>query len=361
MHTFISSDQGATEAAKSFLARLLDEQIVDCVVVSATTPHSSIPMPLLLTDPVALDSAQPFAPVLPFNSARQAANVLQKHTGKTIALVLRPCEINALVELSKLNQCVMDHALIIGIDCPGRVENQDYLDISGNPDESSPKLSLDGDFRNKICTACKACIRFIPENCDLSFSLIGADEEKGVWIRTVSEKGTGRFKQLGIKDEPEPAEREPAIAELLKRRKQYRASLLSETAEKIKDLSAFEKMIGNCINCYNCRTACPVCYCKECVFLTDVFAHEPELLIRRAQKKGSVKLPTDTTMFHFTRLAHIGHACVGCGQCTSACPNHIPVADFFITVSEKVQALYQYRPGEDMDQPIPSLAFKNNE
>lgn len=361
MHTFITSEKGATEAARSFLARLIKDQMVDLVMVSATTPHSSIPMPILMADPMAMDSARPFAPVLPFNSARQAVKVLQKNAGKTIAIVLRPCEINALIELSKLNQCVLDHAVIIGVDCPGRMENQDYIANSGNLADQNPQLHHDRDFQNKVCTACKACIRFIPENGDLAFSLMGTDETNGVWIRTMSEKGVHLFEQLGIKDEPAPKERKKAIETLLAYRKQQRASLLSETSAKIKDLSVFEKMIGNCLNCYNCRTACPVCYCKECVFLTDVFVHEPELLIRRAQKKGRVKLPTDSTMFHFTRLAHISHACVGCGQCTSACPSQIPVADFFITVSEKVQALYRYEPGKDMNQPIPSLAFKNNE
>ncbi|MCP4754396.1 MAG: formate dehydrogenase, partial [Proteobacteria bacterium] len=101
-----------------------------------------------------------------------------------------------------------------------------------------------------------------------------------------------------------------------------------------------------------------VCYCRECVFLTDVFSHDPEVFIRRAQKKGRVKMPTETTMFHMTRLAHMSHACVGCGQCSSACPSSIPVADIFETVATQTQDMFAYVPGRRIDEPIPYLVFE---
>jgi formate dehydrogenase subunit beta len=63
-------------------------------------------------------------------------------------------------------------------------------------------------------------------------------------------------------------------------------------------------------------------------------------------------------MFHMTRLAHIGHACVACGHCTSVCPSSIPVADFFITVGSKVQEVFDYEPGRDVNDPIPYLVFE---
>jgi formate dehydrogenase subunit beta len=62
-------------------------------------------------------------------------------------------------------------------------------------------------------------------------------------------------------------------------------------------------------------------------------------------------------MFHLTRMAHMSHACVGCGHCSSVCPSHIPVADVFIQVAAATQALYQYEPGRDVNEPIPLLVF----
>jgi formate dehydrogenase (coenzyme F420) beta subunit len=46
-----------------------------------------------------------------------------------------------------------------------------------------------------------------------------------------------------------------------------------------------------CVNCYNCRVACPVCYCRECVFVTDVFDHEPFQYLAWARRKGRSRCP----------------------------------------------------------------------
>jgi formate dehydrogenase subunit beta len=63
-------------------------------------------------------------------------------------------------------------------------------------------------------------------------------------------------------------------------------------------------------------------------------------------------------MFHLTRLAHMSHACVGCGHCSSVCPSNIPVADIFRTVAAQTQALFDYQPGRDISEPIPYLVFE---
>lgn len=54
-------------------------------------------------------------------------------------------------------------------------------------------------------------------------------------------------------------------------------------------------------------------------------------------------------------------SCVACGQCTSACPNNIPVAKFFKTTGSKVQALFDYKPGRSVDEENPQSTFKEDE
>ena len=136
-----------------------------------------------------------------------------------------------------------------------------------------------------------------------------------------------------------------------------KADQLTLTNETIGSIDGFQKIIAECINCQNCRTACPVCYCRQCVFKTDVFDTSPDVLYKRAAKRSGIKLPQDTTMFHMTRMLHIAHACVGCGQCTSACPQDIPVADFFRAAAERMQHLYEYKPGNDIEEKVPMLSF----
>ncbi|MBW1969908.1 MAG: 4Fe-4S dicluster domain-containing protein, partial [Deltaproteobacteria bacterium] len=114
-------------------------------------------------------------------------------------------------------------------------------------------------------------------------------------------------------------------------------------------------------NCYNCRVACPVCYCKECVFVTDVFNHDPVQYLRWAKRRGVIKMPTDTVFYHITRLAHISTSCVGCGQCTNACPNDIPVMELFRTVSYRTQKAFEYEAGRNIEDDLPLSVFREDE
>ncbi len=358
MYTLIKNEHGGVAAVRSFLIKMMEKKLVDGVFVSARTPYSRLPMPTLFADPEKLETADPLAPVAPFNAARQAAAILRHDAGRRIAFVLRPCEIRALVELVKLKQAFLTTAVIIGMECRGRMENSVYLEQEGKNPDISLDFYQDKDLGNFICTACGACERFLPERCDLVLNVFGEHLPAGMGLTAVSDTGIDIVEELGYVKEIPPAEHDEEIERVSRARKEAKSRLMETTSEKIKHIEGFEKLIADCLNCYNCRVACPVCYCRECVFLTDVFAHEPELLLRRAAKRGKVKMPTDTTMFHLTRLAHIGHACVACGHCSSVCPSNIPVADFFITVGSNLQGLFDYVPGRNEEEPIPYLVFE---
>ena len=100
----------------------------------------------------------------------------------------------------------------------------------------------------------------------------------------------------------------------------YRDRMFESTSAAVSDMEKLMNYLGNCVNCYNCRVACPVCYCRECVFTTDVFDHEPAQYLRWAKRKGALKMPTDTVFYHLTRMAHMSAACIGCGQCPTPAP-----------------------------------------
>jgi formate dehydrogenase subunit beta len=72
-------------------------------------------------------------------------------------------------------------------------------------------------------------------------------------------------------------------------------------------------------------------------------------------------MPTDTLLFHLTRLNHMVISCVACGQCTSACPNNISIAKIFKSIGSKVQGVFEYKPGENPDEEIPQAVFKEDE
>jgi formate dehydrogenase subunit beta len=354
----LKTDGNPQAAIRSMLGGLLSAKHVDAVLVASRTPYSALPMPTLCSDATRLEAADPLAPVAPFNAARQAASLLRHDTGRRVAVVLRPCELRALVELAKLHQCALENSLLIGIECLGRMENSVYLEtLKETPDLTTAFYQSDG-YRDRVTAACRACTAFQPAAADLAIRVLGHDPAEDIGLEALTEKGRRLVSAIGVASAQPPENREAALAATLEWRRQRREALLRNAADQTGSLTKLQKYFATCLNCYNCRVACPVCYCRECVFGTDVFAHPPEVLLRRAAKRGVVKLPTDTTMFHLTRMAHMSHACVACGHCTSVCPSHIPVADVFIRVASETQALYSYEPGRDLNEPIPLLVFE---
>jgi len=162
-------------------------------------------------------------------------------------------------------------------------------------------------------------------------------------------------------DQADPALRAKALEELLAQRVAARDAMFDETSAATSTMDKLSTFLSTCVNCYNCRMACPVCYCKECVFLTDVFDHKPWQYLSWARQRGALKMPTDTTFFHLTRLAHMSTACVGCGQCSNACPNGVPVMELFRTIAASTQLAFEYEAGRNPNEAPPLSVFRERE
>lgn len=349
-----NQDSHPVKAVRQVFEKLLGNG-ADYIFVPGRSPYSSLPMPMLISDAQQVENLEPLAPVAPFNAAKQAASVLRSDTSKKIALLLKPCEKRALVELAKLAQCDLAGALIVTADCKGRMENVDYLSlIAATPDLAADIIKKDT-WDDKLTSSCSVCTQFTDDDSDIHMALFGTDAPV---MMAQTDKGKAALESLECETASVPDARSQEISRLTEQRQKNFDAMSESVLAKTKDVQKFQEVISNCLNCYNCRTACPVCYCKECVFLTDVFDHMPETLLNRADKKGIIKLPTDTTMFHMTRLAHMSHACVGCGHCSSVCPSSIPVADIFKVVSKSTQDFFDYIPGKDREEQIPYLNYK---
>jgi formate dehydrogenase subunit beta len=326
-------------------------------------------MPMLISDPDRLDGIDPLAPVFPMNAAKVVSKLSRKPVGGTIAVVMRPCEIRAFIELIKLKQGRLEELVILGIDCLGAFRNADYLRLVGG-DGSLTSLdfcrsALAGKTGTEegidIAPACRACEYPVAEGADVVIGLLGVDVDDHLWLQSQSEKGSDLLSRLDLPSAPTEKNRERVIADLVARRSAYRDEMFSATGQAVQDLERLTTYLAGCVNCYNCRVACPVCYCKECVFVTDVFNHEPIQYLQWAQRKGLIKMPTDTVFYHLTRLAHMSTACVGCGQCSNACPNDIPVMELFRTVAQSTQQAFDYAAGRSVDEKPPLSEFRENE
>lgn len=350
-----SSDPEGT--INSVLAGLLKQDLVQAVLAPARPCGSSLPMPTLFGGSEDLKHAVPLAPAAGVSAASLAARISRGSQDYRTAVLLRPCEIRALVELHKLNQACMDNLVVIGLECLGRLENQTYLELCSENDDLDRTYYRDPEIQARAAGTCLSCKDFMPENFDLSFCVLGLDLDHDLGIAWKEGHGKDLAGALELSAVKEPEQRSQAIEERLADREAARQELLHRTLGSIQDMDRFQDMISNCLGCFNCQRACPVCFCRECVCSREAFDQDPGMLHARASGKGGVRLPGDLTMFHLTRLVHMSHACVGCGQCTSACPSRIPLADIFRTAGDRVQQELKYEPGRSPEDPIPYVDF----
>ncbi len=363
------NDRGLLSSLQEFFRSVLESEGMNAMLVPRHLEQKNVIMPVLISDPEQLEGADPLAPAFPVNGARIVSKLTRKPSGGKIAVVLRPCEIRAFIELVKLKQARTDEILIIGMDCPGAYSNRDYVRFVEEKGEEGVARFCQDLFLGKgtdterieLSPACQSCEFPIPEAADILIGLLGMDTERHFMVQALTQKGENLFETLGLSEAGEPKERQSAVESFVVERKACRDKMFAETAAGVNTLEKLTAYLSSCVNCYNCRAACPVCFCKECVFVTDVFDHDPSQYLKWAARKGAVKMPTDTLFYHITRLAHMSTACVGCGQCSNACPNDIPVAELFRTVSHRTQEAFDYEAGRSPDEAPPLSVFNENE
>jgi len=365
----IGIEKGLNESIGNLVAGMLEKDAVQAVMVPSRIPAGNMVKQVIISDKSGTDSVDPFAPVVPVNSATLLAKMTRTKTGRKTAAFLRPCEVRAFIELVKLKQASLENVILIGMDCLGRFGNREYSEKFASGDQTGhdflKKMTAGGWDSSTggydLVTACKACVHPVAEKVDLRLQVLGHDIEKEIAIEAVTDEGEKLAEGIGLKETDEASGRAGAVDDLLSERKKFRQSLHEEYHSRAGDIKGLTQVISNCINCYNCRVVCPVCYCRECVFVTDTFSHESRMYFNWAEKHGQLTMPADTLFYHLTRMAHMSTLCVGCGQCTTACPNGVPVYELFSVVAENTQAVFDYSPGRDPDEEQPLATFVEDE
>jgi len=360
---FLEVKEGDTLATlRSFLQRLLEKGIVDALLVPLEAPSGDTVVPALVKEPARLEKANPLAPVMPVNAARLVSSLTIGKPREKIGALLRSCETRALIELVKLQQAYLEDLMIIGIDCLGTYEVTDYAKLIS--ENGSPTMELVGGAKEgalsphegyQFRSACRICEYPTPQNAALIIGLLGVDGGK-ILIEAQEELA----ERLEL-TEGEAASREEVIKKLVGTRIEERDRLFAQFRERVVDMPNLLAQFSTCIRCHNCTVACPICYCKECLFRTSTFEHESDRYLRWAQRKGAIQMPTDTLLFQLTRLNHMVTSCVGCGMCESACPSDIPLTTIFRAVGQEVQAMFDYLPGRSLEDELPLATFKEDE
>ncbi len=202
---------------------------------------------------------------------------------------------------------------------------------------------------------CSACLTPVPQGCDLSLQVIGHNMAEEISVEAGTDKGKEAVAKLNLKEASNSGEREKEVKELIEARKKK----FDEIGEELKGFLSL--VSAKCINCQNCRKVCPLCYCKQCIFEGPILDYEGDKYMDWASRKRTLKMPTDTYLFHLTRMNHMLASCVGCGQCEEACPNDLPVGRVFYALGRKIQDLFGYEAGRNLTEELPLNTFKEEE
>jgi formate dehydrogenase subunit beta len=366
-------EKGDTLAAlRGFLQRLLKDGLVDALLVPKSLTSGAGFVQTLIKDPEMLHNVHPLAPTMPVQSARILSNITIGDPNERIGAVIKPCELRAAVELVKFLQVKLDHLVTIGVDCLGTYEVKDYArkteekgekgDLTANLLKGAKTGEVEPHKDIHVRLACQMCEYPVALNADITIGLFGHDPGQAIEV-IVGDRLEAQLGDVGVL-EPSSGRsesREQVISHVIEARIRKRDQVFSEFRDKVENLGDLMNALSTCIRCHNCMVACPICYCKECVFRTPIFEHQSDQFLRWADRKGGIQMPTDTLIFHLTRMAHMATSCVGCGLCDSACPNGLPVTTLFRTVGQGVQSLFDYVPGRDSDETPPVATFREDE
>jgi formate dehydrogenase subunit beta len=375
-----SSDPAIVDKAKcggavtALLKFALATKQVDAVLgVKARDDNRYDGVPVLIDDADEVARAAGALHSVSANIARCLKEYLDGAANMRVAVTCKPCDAKAIIELAKRNQIDLENVLLVGLNCTGTMHPntakrmmEDELGV--DPAQVVSEEIEGGKFRVALQDStvreadlaeleakglgrrgnCRRCDLNIPTMADIACGRWGTEGRKVTFIEVCSERGAD-FIDEAIKGGYINIE-EPSSQAVESRRGEDRAATESAQQCQETDFAEFQAMssserfdywfgpsgqFAQCIKCFGCRDACPICYCKDCYLGAD----------RGAVPGGEI--PPDV-MFPMIRTVHVMDSCVNCGQCEDACPMDIPLSRLIFMLNRQLASTFKYEPGTDV-------------
>lgn len=350
----------------------LESKRVDAVLaVKARNGNRYDGIPVLITTPEeVIETAGSLHCASP-NIARFLKEYLDGAANLKIAVVCKPCDAKAIIELVKRAQINLDNLILIGLNCTGTLPSAkgklimaeefgvDPSDVVGEDIEDG-KLTImlkDGTEKERDLAEleekgygrrenCRRCETNIPTMADLACGKWGTKDKKTTFIEVCSDKGSD-FIEHAFNCGAISMEKADQAAVETRRKKDQEAIELARSWQE-RDFAPFKEMgaegrfdywfgqFSQCIKCFGCRDACPICYCKDCTLEAD-----------RGLVIGG-EIPPNV-MWPMIRIAHVMDSCVNCGQCQDACPMELSLSRLIFMLNRELTSIFDYEPGMDVE------------
>lgn len=291
-----------TEKIREISKQLLEDCKVDMVIGFR---KGTVPM---MNEPTFIKNANEVGQLIwDSNCGINLANYLTDRKEK-IGIIAKGCDSrNICVHLVE-NKIKREQIHIIGVPCKGMIDKRKITVLFGkeilNVEENGEKIVVKGDGASEVYEKKDV----LQENCAICIHRNPVIYDDLVGDLVEEQKDVDRYEDVRKIEAMTPDQR----------------------------WNYFDDLLKNCIRCYACRNACPLCYCPTC------FVDES-----RPQWVGKSIDPTDTRTFHFLRAYHCAGRCTDCGSCERSCPVGINVRTFTKKLEKDVKELYGFEAGLD--------------
>jgi len=247
-----------------------------------------------------------------------------------VGVVVKGCDVRALVNLVVERQVRRDDVKIVGVPCGGVVDRRKLMAVLGEGQKTIRSAAETADGAVVVAVTGDGSERAIPIDEVLSAPCLAcAHPVPIVYDFLAGDDGAARG----------ACPRERAYSDV--------DAFASRTPEE--RFAYFAREIDRCIECYACRQACPLCYCPECF----VDRQSPKWV-------GRWRDLSDKMVFHLGRVLHTAGRCVDCGACRRACPVGIDLRLLAKRMEKDVLEFFGHEPGVDLTA-VPVLATYSRE
>jgi len=305
-----------SDKIKEIAKRILDEGKVEMVIGFR---KGTVPMMNQPHYATSADSADQL--IWDSNCSLNLANYLTDKKG-TIGIVAKGCDSRNIVTHVIENKIDRDQLYIIGVPCTGMI---DQHKINAMFDKEISKVEESGD----------------------TITIYGNGLSEKIVRNDVLQEN------CAVCTHRNPVVYDEIAGELVAEQKnvdQYASVVKVESMTAEEKWNYFQDLTANCIRCYACRNACPLCYCPTC------FVDEST-----PQWVGKSQDPIDVRTFHLLRAYHCAGRCTDCGACERVCPMGIKIREFTKKLNKDCQELYGWEAGLSIEERPPLDSFKTDD